>query len=140
MSDQTFASGSCQCGAITLTTHDKPRMMVQCHCLDCQKATGTGHASYAMFAENDVTINGEATKFSVATDSGSQMARYFCPTCGGRVYGINSERPGIVSIQVGCFEDHSWFSTQAVVYASRRNDWDITSDEVPNFDHYIEKD
>lgn len=134
MTDPPFATGSCRCGAITLTISDKPKMMVQCHCLDCQKATGTGHTSNAYFAEKNVAIQGQAAGFTVATDSGAEMTRYFCPKCGGRMYGHNSERPGLVSIQVGCLEDHSWFSPQVVLFASRRHDWDITSDEIPNFE------
>lgn len=110
-------------------------MMLQCHCLDCQKATGAGHASNAYFANEDVSIQGEATGYTVEADSGNEMTRYFCPECGGRVYGRNSDRPGLISIQVGCLADHSWFKPQAVIYTSRRHDWDITSDEIPNHEN-----
>ena len=134
MSDQPFATGSCRCGAVTLTINGKPMMMAQCHCSDCQKTTGTGHASNTMFSAEDVEIHGEATGHTVTTDSGNQNTRYFCPTCGSRMYGLNSGRPGMITIPVGCFDDHSWFSPQAVVYTSRRNDWDITSDQIPNFE------
>ena len=134
MADLPLSTGSCLCGAVTLTVSAKPNMMLQCHCLDCQKATGSGHASYAMFAEDDVAVEGEASEHTVTADSGSKMTRYFCPTCGGRVFGRNSARPGIISIPVGCLNDRSWYSPQAVIYASRRLDWDITSDEIPNFE------
>jgi hypothetical protein len=63
------------------------------------------------------------------------MSRYFCPVCGSRVYGYNGAKPGLISIQIGCLDDSSWFSPQVVLYTSRRNDWDITSDQVPNFNH-----
>jgi hypothetical protein len=134
MTDPPFAKGSCCCGAVRLTVNAKPRMMVQCHCLDCQKATGTGHTSNAYFAEKDVSIEGESTGYTIMADSGSEMTRYFCPECGSRMYGHNSEKPDLISIQVGCLEDHSWFIPQAILFSSRRHDWDITSDEIPNFD------
>jgi hypothetical protein len=135
MTDQPFATGSCRCGAITLTISDKPRSMIQCHCLDCQKSTGTGHTSNAYFAARDVKIQGETKGHTVVTDSGNEMTRNFCPTCGSRVFGSNSKNPDLVSIQVGCLDDHSWFSPQIVLYTSRQHDWDITSDEAENFDH-----
>ncbi len=75
MTDPLFATGSCRCGAVTLVIDDKPRTMLQCHCLDCQKATGTGHTSHAYFAEKDVSIRGEATDYTVIADSGSEMTR-----------------------------------------------------------------
>jgi len=134
MSSKPFATGSCRCGDVTLIISNKPRAMLQCHCLDCQKATGAGHTSNAYFAEEDVTIGGNATGHTVTADSGNQMTRYFCPRCGSRVYGRNSGRPGVVSVQIGCLEDHSWFSPQVVLYTSRRHDWDITSDDVENFE------
>ena len=131
MNSKPFAQGSCQCGNITVSMSRKPAMMLQCHCLDCQKSTGTGHTSNAYFETDDVTIVGETNGHSVIAENGTEMTRYFCPDCGSRMYGRNSARPGLISIQVGCLEDHSWFSPQAVLYLSRQNDWDITSDEIP---------
>lgn len=132
--DVPFATGSCRCDAVSLTIGAKPRMMVQCHCLDCQKASGTGHTSNAYFAKEDVVIRGEATGHTVISESGHDMTRYFCPVCGSRVYGYNAAKPGLISVQVGCLDDQSWYSPQAVVFTSRRHDWDITSDQIPQFD------
>lgn len=134
MNEKPFAKGSCRCGAIKLTISEKPKMMVQCHCLDCQNVTGTGHTSNAYFEEKDVSIEGEPRGYTVIADSGNEMTRYFCPSCGSRMYGFNSGRPGLISVEVGSLEDQSWFSPQAILFASRRQDWDITSDGVPNFE------
>ena len=133
-SDAPFARGSCRCGEISLIITAEPRMMVPCHCLDCQNASGTGHTSNAYFAEEDVVIHGEATGHTVIAESGHKMTRYFCPVCGSRMYGYNEGRPGLISVQMGCLENQDWFSPQAVLYTSRRHDWDITSDQVPGFD------
>jgi hypothetical protein len=132
MSDNPFARGGCGCGKITLSIAREPKMMMQCHCLDCQKSSGTGHSSAAYFDQNDVVIDGEATGHTVTADSGNEMTRYFCPDCGSRLYGQNGGRPGLVSIEIGCLDDHSWFTPQAVLFSSRRHDWDITTDDIPN--------
>ena len=132
MSNEPFTRGSCKCGNITLAIAHKPAMMLQCHCLDCQKSSGTGHTSSAYFNEADVTIYGNAKGYTVTADNGNAMTRYFCGECGSRLYGCNSGRPGLISVQVGCLDDHSWFTPQAVFYSSKRHDWDITSDEIPN--------
>lgn len=87
----------------------------------------------AYFGEADVMIKGETASHTVTADSGNEMTRCFCPGCGSRLFGYNSGRPGLISIQVGCLDDQSWFSPQAVVYTSRRHDWDVTSDDIPNF-------
>jgi hypothetical protein len=133
LDEKPFATGSCSCGEISLVIRDKPQIMMQCHCLDCQKVSGTGHTSHAYFATEDVTIEGDASCHSVESDSGHEMIRCFCPVCGSRMFGYNGQKPGTISIEVGCLDDRSWFTPQIVLFASRREDWDITSDEIPNF-------
>ena len=59
---------------------------------------------------------------------------HFCPQCGGRVYGQNSARPGIVGVAVGAVDDNDWFEAQAVVYAAQRPRWDVTPTDLPSFD------
>lgn len=134
MTNSIFATGGCRCGAVSYKITEEPKTMVQCHCLDCQKATGTGHISLAFFSQDDVEITGEAKGHTTTTDSGNESTRFFCPECGSRLYGLNSGRPGTITVAVGSLDDHSWFSPKAVVYTKRRGDWDLTSNEVPNFE------
>jgi len=134
MSEKPFATGGCRCGAITLVVRGAPKRMIQCHCTDCRKVTGAGHAANAMFAEADVEIAGEAASYSVTADSGNTVTRHFCPTCGNRMYHTNSGRPGLLMLPAGCFEENDWFAPQVVVYTRSRPKWDITSRDVPNFE------
>ena len=134
MSDEPFATGHCLCGAVSYTINAEPVRMAQCHCKDCQRASGTGHMSLAFFNRDDVEMSGETASFGATADSGNTNTRHFCPTCGSRVYGENSARPGLIGIAVGCADDNEWFATQAVVYAKRRPGWDVTSEDVPNFE------
>ena len=134
MSNETFATGHCLCGAVSYTIKGEPMRMAQCHCKDCQRASGTGHMSLAFFKAEDVEITGETASYGATADSGNTNTRHFCPKCGSRVYGENSARPGIVGISVGCTDDNEWFAPQAVVYASCRPGWDVTSEDIPNFE------
>ncbi|MGB5210758.1 MAG: GFA family protein [Gammaproteobacteria bacterium] len=134
MSEPVFANGSCRCGATRYVIRGEPVLMAQCHCVDCQKASGTGHMSLAFFKEQDVEIAGEPVAYAVNTDSGNQKIFHFCPTCGSRLHGRNTGRPGITVIPVGCLDDTSWFRPQSVVYTKYRQKWDITSEKVPNFE------
>ena len=134
MSDNIFASGGCRCGAVKVTARAQPKLMVQCHCTDCQKVTGTGHAANAMFPQDAVEISGEVASYEVTADSGNKVTRHFCPVCGNRIYHTNTGRPGILTLPAGCFDDNEWFAPRVVVYARNRPKWDMTSREVPNFD------
>ena len=133
-SNKPFTKGGCRCHSVTLAIADKPKMMIQCHCLDCQKFTGAGHSSLAYFDSGDVDINGELEDYTVIADSGAEMTRSFCPSCGSRLFGRNSERPDLLAVNIGCLEESRWFKPQAIIYTSRSHDWDITSDDIPKYE------
>ena len=134
MSNEIEASGQCLCGAVRIAVNGTPVRMAQCHCKDCQRSTGTGHASNAIFNKADVTITGETKSHVVTADSGNAHTRHFCPACGTRIFGESSGRPGFVVVPVGIFDDMSWFAPQAVIYTKSRPAWDITTDAVPSFE------
>jgi hypothetical protein len=127
-------SGQCLCGAVRVTAKAAPFRMAQCHCRDCQRVSGTGHTTNALFNEADVEIFGETKGFAVTADSGSTLTRYFCPVCGSRMLGHNSARPGAVILPAGIFDESDWFQPQSVLYAERRPAWDPARTDIPNFD------
>ena len=128
-------TGECLCGQLRCGfDRDTVVSAHHCHCKDCQRASGTGHMSLAMFAEEDVVVEGDVAEFSVTADSGNTNTREFCPKCGSRLFSRNSGRPGMRAVAVGAADDNSWFQPKAVVYTSQRQAWDITSEEIPNFD------
>ena len=133
MSD-TLTTGQCLCGNVTYTLTGQPIQMAQCHCKDCQRASGTGHGALAFFAEEQINVTGEVSSYGVTADSGNTNTRYFCPNCGGRLFGSNSAKPGVRGVAIGSADNTDWFSPRAVVYCKDRAAWDVTSTEVPNFD------
>ena len=127
-------TGRCLCGAVTYLISGEPLGMGQCHCKDCQRASGTGHMSLVRFKKDDVVIKGQTASYGSKADSGNINTRHFCPTCGGRIYGENSARPEVINVSVGCMDDNSWFSPRVVVYVKDRAEWDQTSTSIPNFE------
>ena len=134
MPENPFATGRCQCGAVSFTLAGPPIMMTLCHCKDCQRATGTGHISLARFKRDDVAISGETKTFAVKADSGNVNTRHFCPDCGSRLFGENSAFPGMINVTAGSVDDNSWFSPQRVLYKKAQPAWDITTEDVPCYD------
>lgn len=134
MSAEVETAGRCLCGAVRIAVKGTPVRMAQCHCRDCQRMTGTGHASNAFFRADDVKITGVTKSFTVTTDSGNASMRHFCPVCASRVFGTNAARPGIIVVPVGVLDDTSWFAPEAVLYARSAPAWDLTTDAVPRFE------
>jgi hypothetical protein len=134
MSSEAFATGRCLCGAVSYRISSAPVRMAQCHCRDCQRASGTGHTSQAFFKAADVEVQGKTTSFAVTAESGNTVTRHFCPTCGSRVWNENTGRPGIMAVTVGCMDSCDWYTPEAVVYTRSRAGWDVTSVDIPNFE------
>ena len=74
MSDQPFATGHCLCGAVNFTINAEPVASGQCHCKDCQRASGTGHMSLAFFKAEDVELSGETASYAV--DGGQRQHQH----------------------------------------------------------------
>ncbi len=132
MPQQTF-NGSCLCGAVAYEAKGDPVVALQCHCLDCQKASGAGHVAFAAFPESAVTIKGTLKMFETKTDSGSHSKRYFCPECGSWVAGRPDSAPGVVALTMATMDQSSSIPVQFRVFDKRRRPWDVVDTAMPAF-------
>ena len=131
MTEKNFATGRCLCGNISYTISAPPRVMSQCHCEDCRKATGTGHASNAFFKQKDVHISGEPSSYESVADSGFTVTRYFCPDCGSLLFGKLDSLKNVLAVAVGSLDDSSWFKPTAIVYNKHKPHWDFMDASIP---------
>ena len=74
---------SCQCGSLTAEIQDGAEpVVVACHCLECQKRSGSPFGTMAYYPEDYVAIAGEVREYARPTDSGNTYTTGFCPSCG----------------------------------------------------------
>ncbi len=132
--DKFFATGQCLCGDVKYTISAAPIRMGQCHCDDCRRSSGTGHASHAFFKKDDVHIEGETSVYDSKTDTGSIITRYFCPNCGSRLFGVNNVAPKIIGVTPGTLNESDWFKADAIVYNKRKPKWDFMDESIPVFE------
>ncbi len=97
-----------------------------CHCLACQKRTGSIFAVQARFHREDVrSIDGNDCRFVRVGDSGGRATFHFCPSCGSTVYYEADWMPGFVAVPVGAFADPDFPPPKVVVYEERRHPWAV---------------
>jgi hypothetical protein len=120
----TRRSGGCRCRAVRLETRGEPVRISVCHCLDCQRRSGSAFAAQARFPDADVTITGETRIWSRTGDAGGRIDDRFCPACGSSVaYAIDS-MPGVTAIPLGAFDDpHGVPAPTVSVYEERKHPW-----------------
>ena len=102
---------------------DAEPMVVMCHCIDCQKRSGSQFGSIAYYPTESVTLAGDAREFSRGTDSGNLFTTGFCPTCGSTVYARASRVPEIVGVTVGSIADPAFPRPVRSVYEQSRHHW-----------------
>lgn len=125
-------TGGCMCGAVRYECSAEPIMMGNCHCRDCQKATGSAFISGFLVPRNAVAIAGDVKYYETTGDSGSTISRGFCPICGSRLFGrpVTSDFIGIMAVSL---DDPSWFRPAMDLYTSSAQPWTCMNPELPKF-------
>ena len=126
-------SGRCLCGAVTYECAADPIVMGNCHCLDCQRATGSGFAAGILVPLNAVTVQGEVRYYDTVADSGHVISRGFCTICGSRLFGKGTASPERMSITAGSLDDPALFRPQADIYTSSAQSWVRMNPKLPKF-------
>ena len=127
----TTHTASCSCGQLRLTCEGDPVRVSICHCLECQKRTGSVFGSQARFPSERVTVEGRATQWSRTGDSGGTATFRFCPVCGATVYWEADGIPGFVTVAVGAFADPGFPPPHVEVYEGRQHRWTLAMGELP---------
>ena len=126
-------TASCACGQLRIEVAGEPRGVGVCHCLSCQRRTGSVFAALAGFA-GPYRVFGQASEYVRTGDQGATFSFRFCPVCGTNLFHteVGHERGG-VSVAVGGFGDPSFPPPQDSVYDSRRHGWVRLPDGVRTY-------
>jgi hypothetical protein len=126
-------TGRCLCGEVSYEAKAAPVLSAHCQCIDCRKASGTGHCTHVAVPRSAFEVGGEIKFYDSPADSGNIVGRGFCPNCGCPVYSVNSGMPDLVSIRASSLDDPEAITPQLVVYASRGPSWDKVDSELTAF-------
>ncbi|WP_162142450.1 GFA family protein [Cucumibacter marinus] len=127
-------TGACLCGAVTFTACGEPVIVANCHCTVCQRVTGAGHSTGAMYPLDQLELTGTTSEFDVEGASGATVTRTFCPACGSPIHGRNTGMPGFVTISLGLFDDPGSFTPEVTVFARDRIRWDQLDPNTESFE------
>ena len=117
-------SGGCACGGIRYETDADPILMLNCHCRDCQRATGSAYAAFVMVPKTAVRLEGEPSYHCRVGDAGKAVERGFCPTCGSPVMTILERLPHLLGLQAGSLDDPSRYKPAMDIFIASAQPWD----------------
>ena len=124
MEDAETRTAACRCGQLRARVVGDPVRVSVCHCLDCQKRTGSAFSAQARWPEARGELDGLSKTWTHRADSGNRITHHFCPDCGSTVhYRIEGKFDGLVAIPLGAFDDPYFLRPAFSVWEARKHDW-----------------
>jgi hypothetical protein len=130
----TSRRAECSCGQLNATVEGDPIRISMCHCLACQRRTGSIFGAQARFPRANVATFGRSTTYLRVGDSGGKVTFHFCPDCGATVYWLLDQAPDAIAIPVGAFADPTFPAPKISVYEERRHAWAGIPEDVEHYD------
>ena len=127
----TKRTATCRCGQLRVECVGEPVRVSVCHCLECQKRSGSAFAAQARWPDEDVVVSGDFKTWTRAADSGHIATYRFCPECGSTVAYVIEGWEGVTAVPIGAFADPAFPAPRFSVYENRKHGWvDILGDDV----------
>jgi len=130
-------SGGCACGAIRYECSAEPVLSLNCHCRDCQRASGSAYAALLDVPLAAFTLTKGDLKYHQTTgESGYTLDRGFCPECGSPVVirGQRATNLGLIVLWAASLDDPRWFRPAVDIFVVSAQPWDYLNPAVRKFE------
>jgi hypothetical protein len=128
-------TGSCRCGAVEYKLRLRGLPPVYCcHCLDCQKWSGSAFAQQAVIPEAAIVLAGAIAENPVLSRQGGTSIQRACAICHSRIYSTNPTRPGLALLRAGTLDISSSLKPILHIWTCRKQSWVSLPEDVPSYD------
>jgi hypothetical protein len=127
---------ACSCGQLRLAAEGDPIRITMCHCLACQRRTGSAFGVQARFRSDQVRVVGRSTEYARTSDEEDHVVHvfHFCPDCGATVFFTDATASDVVKVPVGAFADPSFPPPTVSIYESRQHQWLAVTTAIEHHD------
>jgi hypothetical protein len=130
--------GGCSCGAIRYRLASDPLFTHCCHCLNCQRQTGSGFVINLLIEADRVELlAGDPQPVDVPRDDGSPQRIYRCPNCQVAVFS-HYGWPEVRFVRGGTLDDPSIVEPDVHIYTRSKVAWVTLPDSTPAFEAYYD--
>ncbi|KAI0598256.1 Mss4-like protein [Biscogniauxia sp. FL1348] len=124
----TSTTASCLCGSVKLNIEGKPIRTNLCHCISCQKSTGSFCGAFAVYNLEQVTVMPPSdmlrTYEDTSPDSGGVIERSFCGRCGCPVIAQHRKSAEYMIVTIGVIDGpKDEYRPELELYCARRAPW-----------------
>jgi hypothetical protein len=142
MSEETisdvFREGGCSCGSVRYRLTSEPLFVHCCHCLNCQRQTGSAFVINVLIEADRVELlTGDPEPVDVPREDGNTQRIFRCPTCQVAVFSEYG-RPEVRFVRAGTLDVPSAVTPDVHIYTRSKVPWIALPDSVPAFDVYYD--
>jgi hypothetical protein len=122
--------GGCACGAVRYRLTTEPLFVHCCHCLSCQRQTGSAFVINLLIERDRVEVTGEPVTVDVARDSGGTQKIYRCPSCMTAVFSEYTF-PHIWFVRGGTLDEPRSVEPDVHIFTRSKVPWVTLPEGVP---------
>ena len=131
--------GGCSCGAVRFRLTSSPMFVHCCHCLNCQKHTGSAFVINALIESDRVErIQGEPVPIEMPLNGGSPNQIFRCPSCRVAVWSVYGGRSAVLFVRGGVLDDPTAVTPDVHIYTRSKLPWVRLPESVPAFEEFYD--
>jgi hypothetical protein len=130
--------GGCSCGAVRYRLTSEPLFVHCCHCLNCQRQTGSAFVINVLIEADRVELlAGEPQPVDAPRDDGSTQRIFRCATCEVAVFSQYT-RPEVYFVRAGTLDVPSLVEPDVHIFTRSKLPWVTLPESVPAFEIYYD--
>ena len=130
--------GGCACGAVRYRLASEPMFVHCCHCLNCQRQTGSAFVINLLIEADRVELSaGDPVAVDAPRDDGSVQRIFRCPRCQVAVFSEYSA-PQVRFVRAGTLDDPASVTPDVHIYTRSKVPWVTLPAGAPAFEVYYD--
>ena len=126
--------GGCACGAVRYRLRSDPLFIHCCHCLNCQRQTGSAFVINLLIEADRVELlAGDPQPVAVPRDGGKDQKIWRCPTCQVAVFSEYTRRQ-VRFVRGGTLDDPAAVAPDVHIFTRSKLSWVTLPETVPAFE------
>ena len=129
--------GGCSCGEVRYRLTSDALFVHCCHCLNCQRQTGSAFVVNLLIEAERLQVSGEPQPVDVPRDDGSAQRVYRCPSCQVAVFSEYGW-PEVRFVRGGTLDEPSAVKPDVHIYTRSKVPWVRLPGDTPAFEEYYD--
>jgi hypothetical protein len=131
-------AGGCACGAVRYRLTSEPLFVHCCHCLNCQRQTGSAFViNLLVEADRVELLTGEPQPVDAPRDDGSVQRIFRCASCQVAVFSEYGW-PEVRFVRAGTLDEPSAVAPDVHIFTRSKVPWLTLPADTPAFDVYYD--